>query len=86
MFFVYILWSEKSHITYVGYTSDLNQRLLSHNILGTKGWTIRHRLWILVEAFSLPSKTEALKLERHFKSGKGRDEIQLILRQKGLKD
>lgn len=31
MFFVYILWSEKCNRFYIGYTADLEARLLRHN-------------------------------------------------------
>jgi putative endonuclease len=70
----------------VGFTSNLEERLLSHNQLATKGWTIRFRPWKLVEAFQVPDKKEALRLEKFFKSGKGREKIQIILREKGFKE
>ncbi|MGG9971636.1 GIY-YIG nuclease family protein [Ferruginibacter sp. SUN002] len=40
MFYVYVLYSESSDKIYIGFTSNLKQRLLSHNELGKKGWTI----------------------------------------------
>ncbi|MGJ1269095.1 GIY-YIG nuclease family protein [Sphingobacterium spiritivorum] len=43
MFTVYVLYSGVYDKIYIGMTSDLPGRLLSHNELGTKGWTIRYR-------------------------------------------
>jgi hypothetical protein len=45
MYFVYILYSEKFHNTYTGQTSNLEQRLLSHNELSGKDWTKSYRPW-----------------------------------------
>ena len=71
-FVVYILFSEKYNKTYVGFTSNLIGRFKSHNILGTKGYTIKYRPWevIYVEFFNL--KVEALKKEKFLKAGNGR--------------
>ncbi|WP_225871370.1 GIY-YIG nuclease family protein [Pedobacter cryotolerans] len=41
IFTVYVLYSIKFDKIYVGYTSDLEQRLLSHNVFATKGYTIK---------------------------------------------
>ena len=75
MFTVYVLYSEKFNKIYVGYTSNMEQRLLSHNILETKGYTLKYRPWkvIYTEAFS--EKPEAMKREKQLKTGKGREFI-----------
>lgn len=72
-FVVYILYSEKYSKFYVGYTSDLIQRFLSHNSLGTKGYTMKFRPWQVVHVEFFTSLEEALKRERFLKSGKGRE-------------
>ena len=41
MYTVYVLYSRVVDKCYVGYTSDLSARLLSHNELGTSNWTKR---------------------------------------------
>jgi putative endonuclease len=71
-FTVYVLHSAKFDKIYVGYTSDVESRLRSHNELATKGWTIKFRPWELVytEAFDL--KNDALKREKELKSYQGR--------------
>jgi hypothetical protein len=43
MFTVYILYSATFQKIYIGFTANLEQRFLSHNELGKKGWTIRFR-------------------------------------------
>ncbi|MBL7138244.1 MAG: GIY-YIG nuclease family protein, partial [Bacteroidales bacterium] len=48
MYTAYVLHSEKHDKIYIGYTSDLEKRLLSHNFLGTKGWTKNFRPWKLL--------------------------------------
>ncbi|MDV7391919.1 GIY-YIG nuclease family protein, partial [Arthrospira platensis SPKY1] len=45
MYYVYILYSEQFDKTYIGYSYDPQQRLLSHNELSPKGWTKRYRPW-----------------------------------------
>jgi len=38
---VYTLYSPDYDKIYIGYTSDLESRMISHNEKGTKGWTIK---------------------------------------------
>ena len=78
-FVVYILFSEDYGKTYVGFTSNLIERFKSHNYLSKKGYTIKFRPWkvIYVEFFS--TKSEALKREKHLKSGKVREFIKEII-------
>jgi putative endonuclease len=45
MFTVYILYSQKYDQIYIGSTSDLPNRFLSHNELATKGHTIKFWQW-----------------------------------------
>ena len=75
MYIVYVLYSAKYNKIYIGYTSNLHQRLLSHNELGKKGWTINFRPWLLVHTESFKTKQEALLKEKELKSGKGREWI-----------
>jgi putative endonuclease len=78
MFTVYILYSPGHNKTYVGFTSDLEARIKTHNELGTKGWTIRYRPWILIHPEKFGSKKEAMQREKELKSGKGRDFIKSL--------
>ncbi|MBT1696823.1 GIY-YIG nuclease family protein [Fulvivirgaceae bacterium PWU4] len=71
-FSVYVLYSPSHNKIYIGYTSDLEKRLLSHNQLATKGYTLRYRPWILIHKEVFNTKFEAMKREKELKSGKGR--------------
>jgi putative endonuclease len=72
MFTVYILYSEKFDKTYVGFTSDIEKRFLSHNELGKKGWTIKFRPWKIIYSEMFQTKHEAMSREKYLKSGVGR--------------
>jgi putative endonuclease len=73
MYIVYALYSKSYDKIYVGYTSNLVQRMLSHNKLSTKGYTLKYRPWIVVYTESLDTKKAALIREKQLKSAKGRD-------------
>ena len=75
MFTVYVLHSPTFNKIYIGFTSDLEKRILSHNKLATKGWTVRFRPWNVIHTETFLSKSEALKREKQLKSGKGREWI-----------
>ena len=77
-FIVYILFSSKFNKHYVGYTSDLENRLLSHNLLATKGYTIKYRPWVLIHTKKFETKSEALKREKYLKSGVGKTFIKSL--------
>lgn len=75
MFTVYVLYSEKYHKIYIGYTCNIAQRLLAHNELETKGYTLRYRPWNLIHTEDFLEKSEAMKREKQLKSAKGREFI-----------
>jgi len=72
MFTVYVLFSKAHNKIYIGYTSNLEQRLLSHNKLATKGYTVRYRPWTIVHIEVFDEKHEAMKREKQLKSSRGR--------------
>ncbi len=72
LFSVYVLYSEKFDKIYIGYSSNLKERLRSHNELGKKGYTIKFRPWRLIHKEEYFSKSEALKREKELKSATGR--------------
>lgn len=71
-FTVYVLYSQQFNKHYVGFTSDLQSRLLSHNSLATSGFTVRYRPWTLIYTEVFETKAEAMQKEKWFKSGVGR--------------
>ena len=72
MYVVYVLYSAKHNKIYVGCTSNLEERLLSHNKLGKKGWTINYRPWTLVYFEQYGTKELAMNRERELKFARGR--------------
>ena len=79
MFVVYILYSFKFGKTYVGYTNDVERRLMEHNVTATKGFTLRYRPWVLIRTELFDSKTGAMNREKFLKTGRGREEIKLYV-------
>jgi len=73
-FIVYILYTEKYNKHYTGFTSDIENRLLSHNVLG-KGWTAKYRPWKLIFSKEFNTKKDAMEYEKWLKTGVGRDFI-----------
>lgn len=79
MYIVYVLYSPAYKKIYIGFTSNLNQRMLSHNILEKDSWTARYRPWELIHTESFVSKHEAMKREKALKGGRGRQWIKNYL-------
>ena len=73
MFKVYVLYSKDFDKIYIGYTANIEDRLLSHNKLAKKGWTIKFRPWIVAFFEEFETKKEALNREKQLKSAKGRE-------------
>ena len=78
MFHVYILRSGATGHHYVGYTSDLTQRLGQHNRGITKS-TKNRGPWEMVHHEEFSTRSEAMRRERFFKFGQGREEMKRIL-------
>jgi putative endonuclease len=79
MFTVYVLYSSTHHKTYTGFSSDVDNRLLSHNEKATKGYTIKYRPWAMVHTEEFQTKAEAIKREKQLKTGNGRKFIWNII-------
>ena len=80
MFTVYVLYSKNSDKIYIGYTSDLTNRLLSHNKLASKGWAIKYRPWELIYQEEFSDKSSVMRREKELKSHRGRDFIRKLLK------
>ena len=80
MFTVYVLYSKDFDKIYIGFTSDLEQRLLSHNELGKKGWTIKFRPWQLIYKEKYSEKSDAMKREKQLKIATGRNFIWSLIK------
>ena len=80
MFTVYILYSINFGKSYCGYTNNMERRLEEHNLTASKGFTLRYRPWILIHTEQFENKKLAMDREKFLKTGKGRDEIQSIIK------
>ncbi len=80
MFTVYVLYSKSYDKIYIGFTSNLEQRLLSHNELGKKGWTIKFRPWQLIHTEVFQLKSDAMKREKQLKTATGRNFIWSLIK------
>ncbi len=78
-FCLYILYSEKSEKFYIGCTQNLLTRFISHNSLGTKGWTIKHRPWKVVHIEFFSEKSQALMREKEIKNWKSKARITKLI-------
>jgi len=74
---VYVLKSLKDAKRYVGYTKDLDRRLLEHENGGCKS-TRNRKPFKLVYAENFQTKSEAMGRERFFKSSKGRGYLKAL--------
>ena len=79
MFSVYVLRSAKTGRRYVGSCADLDVRLSQHNSGQSK--STRHGVpWHVVYSESQPTRGDAVRRERYLKTGRGREELDEILR------
>ena len=73
MYYIYILYSEKAKLYYVGYSSDPVRRLIEHNSTPFNTFTAKHRPWLLKASFECStSESDAIKVERFIKKQKSR--------------
>ena len=77
-FFVYILFSETKNRFYIGFTSDMQQRIMRHN-QKSKGFTGNVNDWKIVYTEKYNSKEEAYTREQQIKSWKSRIKIQELI-------
>lgn len=71
MYYVYLLRSLKdSSKTYIGYTTDIEQRLITHNSGGSIH-TEKYLPWKIVTYIAFDSEEKALKFEKYIKIGSG---------------
>jgi putative endonuclease len=74
---VYVLYAAVYDKHYTGYTSNLTERIRSHNALG-KDWTRSFRPWKLIYTKEFETKQAAMQYEKWLKTGVGRRFIQTL--------
>ena len=82
MFTVYVLYSDIHDKIYIGYTSDLQRRLLSHNELSKNTFTSKFRPWRIVYTEEFETKKEAMNREKQLKTGAGRKFVWDLIEEK----
>lgn len=72
MFYVYYLKSQIiPNKTYIGYTKDLNQRIIDHNS-GKSIFTKDFKPWKLIGFLGFDEELKAIRFEQHLKTNAGR--------------
>ena len=77
-FCVYILFSEKDQLLYIGFTTNMKQRLENHNDGLTKSTAARRPLR-LIFCEQYPFEADARKREIYLKTSAGKKAIKLML-------
>lgn len=77
---VYVLLSQKDHKFYIGYTSDLKQRLTAH-FNGVSPATAPRRPFTLVFCEYFLSKSDAIRREKYLKTTAGKKGLRLVIRE-----
>ena len=77
-YWVYILFSEKDHLLYIGFTTNILNRVKKHNEGGTKSTAPRRPLRLIFCEYYL-FEDDARKRELYFKTTMGKRTIKLML-------
>jgi len=78
IFIVYIIYSTSLDKYYIGYTSNLEKRLLEHNG-GISDYTSKASDWLLKYSESFPSRELAMKREKEIKKKKSRKYLEWLI-------
>ena len=81
LFFVYILYSLTKDKFYIGFTSNLEERIIRHN-QKSKGFTGKINDWKMIYSEAYNTKSEAMAREKQIKSWKSRIKIQQLINNK----
>ena len=71
-YYLYIIYSEEFDKFYIGYSTDVNQRIKKHNTSKFNTFTSKYRPWVLKAVFLTENKATAIKMERFIKKQKSR--------------
>lgn len=78
MYHTYLLKSIKNGRYYTGSTRNLEKRLAEHNA-GKSPYDRLNQPFVLLYSESFETRTEAVRRERYLKTGKGREELELLV-------
>ena len=80
MFYLYVLFSERSGRYYVGHTSDPERRLMEHNTCEELKYTSKFRPWVLMLAFEVSeSRGKAIMVEKFIKKQKSKSFLKSLI-------
>jgi putative endonuclease len=79
MYYLYILLSKSSGISYIGYSEDPWERLSQHNTKEEGTFSSKHKPWELKAIFQTPSKADAISIERFIKKQKSKTLISKLI-------
>ena len=82
MYYTYVLYSPGFHKIYVGFSSELANRLMAHNDSRNTGWTSRYQPWELLFSEEHSIKSEAMRREKQLKTYRGREFIHEMVKVK----
>ena len=81
MYYIYINYSQKSDLYYIGYSLDPFKRLEEHNSGNHSTFTSKHFPWKIAALFEAgESLGEVMKMERFIKKQKNRQFIELLIK------
>ena len=69
MYYVYIIQSQLDNSFYIGFSENIDARIMEHNV-GRTNYTSKKRPWHLVYVEEFENKTDALKKRIIFKAVK----------------
>ena len=77
MYYIYILRSIVVKKSYIGYTNNVEKRLLEHNS-GKSIYTRKYRPWRIIYVEDFLNETDAILREKYLKSRAGRKKMKEI--------
>ena len=72
MYYTYVLFSSSTGKIYIGFSSNIEARLKSHNDPANRGWTKKYQPWIIVHLEEFENKSKAMLREKELKTARGR--------------
>jgi putative endonuclease len=78
MYSVYIIYSQKIDKYYIGFSSNVQERLLKHN-RNSKGFSNIGKPWILVYEETFDNKKNAMSRESQLKKWKNRERLETLI-------
>jgi len=71
--YVYVLYADSFDKIYIGYSSDPEKRLISHNADFNYGWTRKYRPWRLIYIEKLSNKKKGFAKRKATKISQGQE-------------